>query len=334
MKSKLLAAVAVGGLLLAAISLAEAQSDTEAQPSNGAAQSQAPANGAESSDPVVAVVNGQELHRSDVLESAGNLPPAYQQNIDRIFPALVDRLVDLTLLTQAGREKDLQNDETVREMVANFEDEAIRQVLLQRYLTENLTDEKVKEQYQNLVDEFEPQPEIRARHILVKTKEEAEAIIKELEGGADFAEMAKKKSTGPSAPQGGDLGYFTADQMVPEFADAAFALKKGEFTKEPVKTQFGWHVIKVEDKRQKQPPAFEDVKAQVRQILLSEKYIETIGNLRKAAKVEVKDPTLKKSVDAIDNPPADDSQAGDKADQAAPAADDKAPAAEGGESKE
>lgn len=316
MKSKFLAAVAVGGLFLAAISFAEAQSDTEAQPSDGSAQSQAPASETEASDPVVAVVNGQELHRSDVLESAGNLPPAYQQNIDRIFPALVDRLVDLTLLTEAGREKDLQNDEAVREMVANFEDEAVRQVLLQRYLAENLTDEKVKEQYQNIVDAFEPQPEIRARHILVKTKEEAEAIIKELEGGADFAEMAKKKSTGPSAPQGGDLGYFTADQMVPEFADAAFALKKGAFTKEPVKTQFGWHVIKVEDRRETQPPSLEEARPQIEKELSQELVRDFLSDLRGNAEI-------KKFGQAIPPAPAEDGAAGQPAEKT-----DQKPAAE------
>ena len=128
---------------------------------------------------------------------------------------------------------------------------------------------------------------MHARHILVKTKEEAEAIIKELDAGADFAKLAKEKSTGPVRPEGGDLGFFSPGQMVPAFEKAAFALKAGKYTKEPVKTQFGWHVIKVEEKRNAPPPEFDQVKDQVRQLVLREKYMATGRQGPQAARIDI-----------------------------------------------
>ena len=135
----------------------------------------------------------------------------------------------------------------------------------------------------------------------MKTKEEAEAIIKQLDAGAKFEDIAKEKSADAgSGANGGDLGYFGPGQMVPEFEKAAFALEPGTYTKEPVQSQFGWHVIKVEDKRVQQPPAFDQVKAQVRSLLLRDKYLELVKSLRSAAKVDVTDPELKKAIDQMD----------------------------------
>ena len=141
-----------------------------------------------------------------------------------------------------------------------------------------------------------PVNEVHARHILVKTKEEAEAIIKQLNAGASFEELAKKESTDGSAADGGDLGYFGPGQMVPEFEKAAFALDVGTYTKEPVQTQFGWHVIKVEDKRQKQPPAFDKVKDQVRSVLMRERYIALVQASQKDVKIEYPDPAIEKAI--------------------------------------
>ena len=131
-----------------------------------------------------------------------------------------------------------------------------------------------------------------------KDKAEAEEIIKQLEDGADFAELAKEKSTGPSGPKGGELGYFSKGQMVPEFETAAFALDKGSFTKEPVQTQFGWHVIKVEDKRPQEKPKFEDVAAQLRQQLICERYETVMAELKADTPVEILDPTLEEQPEA------------------------------------
>ncbi|WP_162913236.1 peptidylprolyl isomerase [Rhodospirillaceae bacterium SYSU D60014] len=278
---------AAAGLLLLAVAVVQAQSEDPA------------------ADPVVAVVDGQELHRSDVIESASSLPPAYQQNIDRIFPALLDRLIDLTLLAKEGRERDLQDDETVRAMVTDFEDQAIREILLQRYLEEALTDEAVQQRYAERVEDFEPVPEVRARHILVETKEEAEAIIEELKAGANFEELAQSRSTGPSGPEGGDLGYFVADQMVPEFAEAAFALEEGAITQEPVQTQFGWHVIKVEDRREREAPSLEEMRAEIEGELSQELVTAFLADLREDAEIEKFIPETPPAAEAPAESPAE-----------------------------
>ena len=135
----------------------------------------------------------------------------------------------------------------------------------------------------------------------MKTKEEAEAIIKQLDGGADFQKLANEHTSDPSGKTtGGDLGYFGPGQMVPEFDKAAFALEVGKYTKEPVQSQFGWHVIKLEDKRAKQPPAFDDVKDQAKQAVIRDKYFALVKQLRGAAKVEIPDANLKKAVDTME----------------------------------
>ncbi len=142
--------------------------------------------------------------------------------------------------------------------------------------------------------------EVKARHILVKTKEEADAIIKQLDGGANFEELANQHTTDPSGKTtGGDLGYFGPGQMVPEFDAAAQALAVGSYSKEPVQTQFGFHIIKVEDKRPVAPPAFEQVRDQIRSLVFREKYFALVKETRNAATVEVADPELKKALDAM-----------------------------------
>jgi peptidyl-prolyl cis-trans isomerase C len=136
----------------------------------------------------------------------------------------------------------------------------------------------------------------------VKTKEEAEAIIKQLDGGADFQKLANEHTSDPSGKtSGGDLGWFGPGQMVPEFDKAAFALEVGKYSKEPVQSQFGWHVIKVEDKRAKQPPAFDDVKDQAKQAVIRDKYFAMVKELRGAAKIEIPDQKLKAAVDTMEN---------------------------------
>jgi peptidyl-prolyl cis-trans isomerase C len=238
-------------------------------------------------DPVVAIVNGAEIHRSQVVESAQSLPQEYQQNFDQIFPALLERLVSLELLGAKGREGNLQDDPEVKELMAAYETEAIRHVYIRRLIDAEVTEEKMKAEYDRYVAAHPPQTEVRARHILVATKEEAESIIAALDGGAKFEELAKQKSTDPAAQNGGDLGYFLADEMVQPFADAAFALEKGQYTKAPVQTEFGWHVILAEDKRERTAPTYEELKGEI-QNQLSQDVIEAkIEELRSTAEIEL-----------------------------------------------
>jgi peptidyl-prolyl cis-trans isomerase C len=242
-------------------------------------------------NPVEAVVNGQEIRRSDVLDSARTLPPAYQQQIDQIYPALVERLIDLTLLLEEAKRRDLGADPEVQARVAEYEDQVVREILLDRQVKEGMTEEAVKARYDQFVTEFQPQTEIRARHILVATEDEAKAIIAELDAGGDFATIAQTKSvdTGSGA-QGGDLGFFTAEQMVPEFSQAAFALEPGTHSTAPVQSQFGWHVIKVEEKRDTQPPSFEESRPELENQLSQELVNELVARLRADADIQITTP--------------------------------------------
>jgi peptidyl-prolyl cis-trans isomerase C len=237
-------------------------------------------------DPVVAIVNGKTLRRSDVIASAQSLPPQYRNQIDAYFPALTDRLIDMTLMTDEGRKEKLQDDPEVKKIMAAYEDQAIREVLLHRQLAGKVTDADLKKKYDEMVKAMKPQEEVRASHILVPTEDEAKAIIKELEAGDDFAKLAKEKSKDPGASNGGDLGYFSDGDMVPEFWAAASKLNKGEYTKTPVKTQFGWHVILVTDKRTKPAPTFDQVKDQLEQEATQQVIAAYLAGLHKDAKVQ------------------------------------------------
>jgi peptidyl-prolyl cis-trans isomerase C len=250
-------------------------------------------------DPVVAIVNGKTLKRSDVVASAQTLPAQYRNQVDQLFPQLVDRLIDITLMVDEGRKQNLQNDPDVKAIVAQYEDEAIRQVLLKRFLAGKITDADLKKRYDAEVAKVPPTEELKASHILVKTEDEAKDIIKQLEGGADFAKLAKEKSTDTgSGANGGDLGYFGDGDMVPEFYAAANKLKKGEFTKDPVKSQYGWHVILLTDRRTKEAPKFEEVKDQIKDELTQELVAGWLTDLHKAAKIQKFGPDGKPLPDA------------------------------------
>ena len=279
-----IAPAAVVAFLLAASPLAVLAQGTGApaaggKPASGQAQDQA-------KDPVVATVNGTAIHRSDVEQAREQLPSQYQSfPFEVVFPALVERLIDGKLLVAEGRKDGLASDTEVKERLARLEDQVIQSVYLSRAVKARLTDDVLKKRYEEFLKANPSEPEVHARHILVKTEDEAKEVIKALKGGADFVELAKTKSTGPSAAQGGDLGYIKRGDVVPEFAEAAFALKPGQFSESPVKTQFGWHVIKVEEARNSQPPSFEEAKDQLAQEASRDMVTEIVNGLREHAKV-------------------------------------------------
>ena len=238
-------------------------------------------------DPVVARVDGEEIRQSDVLELARGLPPQYQAQLTQIFPLLVQRAVDFKLAGKAGRAAGLADDTEVKSRLAEAEERAIREVFLEREIEERISDESLRQRYDKFLADNPAQDEQRARHFLLESEEAAREIIAELDKGADFAELAKTRSTGPSAPQGGDLGYFTAEQMVPEFAEAAAKLEPGEYTKAPTQTQFGWHVIKLEDRRPVEPPSYEEVEPELREEASRDAFQAVLADLRANASVEV-----------------------------------------------
>jgi len=236
---------------------------------------------------VVAVVNDQNIYEADLVAFVQSLPPQLQAQVQMLMPQILDQLVNNALSTEAGRAAGLAGDAEVKRRVAKIEDLIVGQTYLQRAIEARVTDEKIDAAYQAYLEENPPQRELKARHILVATKEEAEAVIAELDGGADFAEVAKARSTGPSGVNGGELPPFQAGQMVPAFSDAAFALEVGSYSKVPVETQFGFHVILVEASDMVEPPAKAEVEAQLRDQLSQEAVGEVHTQLREGAKIEI-----------------------------------------------
>ncbi|MBO6510757.1 MAG: peptidylprolyl isomerase [Roseibium sp.] len=248
---------------------------------------------AQEPDDVVAKVGDVEITEADIAFAARDLG----QELQRVPPAqwrqvLLDVVVDMELMAQAARKDGLDQDPEFKKQLAHLEMRALRNAYLAQKVQGGITDEDLQKAYDEQFADFEGAEEINARHILVKEKAEAEAIVKELEGGADFAELAREKSTGPSGPNGGDLGFFGKGQMVKPFEDAVFALEKGEFTKEPVETQFGWHVIKLEDTRKQEKPPLEAVGDQLRQGLIRDRYEEIMAGLKNDIGVEILDQSL------------------------------------------
>ena len=238
-------------------------------------------------DPVVATVNGTKILKSMLVTAQQLLPEQYQKiPLMQIYPALVDTVIDMKLSAADARKKRLHETKEFKVLMSRVEDQMLQRTVLQAEMDKVLTEEALKRRYDALIADEKSSTEVHARHILVKTKEEANDIIEQLQNGASFEVTAKEKSTGPSATSGGDLGFFGKGQMVPEFEKAAFSLRKGKFTDTPVKTQFGWHIIKLEDRRKSEPPSFESIKQKLQTEISQETGAEYVSGLRKEAKIE------------------------------------------------
>lgn len=250
-------------------------------------------------DDVVATINGEAITQDDLDQTMQDLAQQFARiPEDQRRGAALAALVDIKVLAQKAVEDGIDNDEAFKRRMDFLKQRVLHQSYIDKAIASLVTDEAIRARYDAEVANTPPENEVSARHILVKTNEEAVAIIKQLDDGGDFVELAKEKSTGPSGPSGGDLGYFGKGQMVPDFEVAAFALEVGAYTSEPVKTQFGFHVIKVEDKRAKQPPAFEQVKPQIRNVLFQETYAAVAGDIRDAASIDVADKELEAAMNA------------------------------------
>lgn len=238
-------------------------------------------------DPVLARVNGIEIKQSDVdLADAdiGQSLPGVAGDARR--DALVSYLIDVTILAQAASKQKLDSAPDFASRLAYARNKVLMESLLNDVTKTAATEAEMKKLYDESVTKVQPEEEVRARHILVKTEAEAKDVLVKLKGGADFDKLARELSVDPSAKtNGGDLEYFGKGQMVAEFADAAFKLDKGQLS-EPVKTQFGFHVIRVEDKRQKPVPTYEQVKDQVAAFVVRKAQAELVMKLRTDAKIE------------------------------------------------
>ena len=270
----------------------------EAAPAAPAAPAAAPV------DPntVIATVNGQPLTEADLVLAEGELSQQFAQlPPEQRRAAALSAAIEIRVMAAQAVTTGLDKDPDFQRRMAFLQQRALHGEMVEKGVVDKVTDQDVRARYDKEIAAAPPVNEVHARHILVKTKEEAEAIIKQLDGGGDFQKLANEHTSDPSGKtNGGDLGWFGPGQMVPEFDKAAFALDVGKYTKEPVQSQFGWHVIKLEDKRTKQPPAFDDVKDQAKQAVIRDKYFALVKQLRGAAKVEIPDANLKKAVDTME----------------------------------
>jgi peptidyl-prolyl cis-trans isomerase C len=237
-------------------------------------------------NPVLAKVNGSEIRQSDVTAaekdigaSLAQLDPASRQ------ASVVQLLIDLKLVAKAAEDKKIADTPDFKQKLAFTRSRLLMDTLLDQEGKAAVTDAALKKVYDDAAKQISGEEEVHARHILVGTEAEAKEVIAKLKKGADFAELAKKESKDPGASDGGDLGFFTKDQMVPEFSAAAFALKPGQIS-DPVKSQFGWHVIKVEEKRARKAPPFDQVKPQLEAFVIRKAQAEYVAKLRSDAKIE------------------------------------------------
>lgn len=239
---------------------------------------------------VVAIVDGEKITLAELLSVKATLPEQYRDApLEMLYVNLLDQVVERRILARAAIADGVDEDPEVKLRLAR----ARESVLLEAYITDEIgpaiSDEKIRERYQSQIAEQGGDEEVHAMHILVDSEAAAADVRRELDGGADFGEMAKKHSKGPSAPRGGDLGFFGRKDMVPEFSEAAFALEPGEISS-PVKTQFGWHVILVVERRTTPAPAFEEVADTLRKEAAREAVTDLVADLRSKSQVQLFNP--------------------------------------------
>lgn len=267
------------------------------------------------SDYTVLKLDGKEYKKSRFERELKNILPGNQDVKLDTFPAkvreeIVKKIATNIILAEEADKAGLKNDPEVKERLLFLEAQVMIDAYLRKKAKDVVTEDTIKSEYKKIAEKEGGKEEIKASHILVKTEDEAKEVVKRLKAGEEFAKIAKEKSTDPgSAQKGGDLGYFTKEQMVPEFANAAFGLDKGKVS-DPVKTDFGWHVIQVEDKRKVQVPDLEKVRPQI-EAQLTQKFVqESMNKVLSGKKIEVLGPDGKKLEDKEDK--ADDKEADSK----------------------
>jgi peptidyl-prolyl cis-trans isomerase C len=259
-------------------------------------------------DPVVAKVDGQPIHLSDLKDAAQALPENLRGVPQQtLLPMLLDQAIDSRALIAEAHKSGLDKDPGVQRQIAAAADRALQTAMLSKEVGPTVTDDAVHARYDQQYAGKPGEEEVHAKHILVDNEADAKKIIAQLKGGADFAALAKQYSKDPGgAQQGGDLGFFKKDEMVPEFATAAFALKPGQVSPDPVHTQFGWHVILVVERRQAEPPSFEQARAKLRQKMIQEGVQKVVAKARASASVEKfnLDGSPMRATDTAQPPPA------------------------------
>jgi peptidyl-prolyl cis-trans isomerase C len=264
---------------------------------------------AEEANPVLAKVNGAEIRQSDLALAEEELGPSLaQMDPSTKKENVLAFLIDMKIVAKAAETKKIEDRDDFKARLAFTRNRLLMDNLLAVEGKAATTEDAMKKVYEEAAKQIEGEQEVHARHILVESEDEAKAIAADLKKGADFAELAKKKSKDPGASDGGDLGFFTKDQMVPEFSTVAFALEPGKIS-DPVKSQFGWHIIKVEEKRSRKAPDFEQVKSQIETYVTRKAQADYVAKLRETAKVERMDPPSEAAAKPDAMKPADSKMA-------------------------
>ena len=240
----------------------------------------------EYSGEVVAVVGDENIYLSEIKDYANMIPQLSELPFEMIYPQLLETVINSRILKIAAEQANIESLPDVQAALNLAHDQIISQAYLDKKVSEGITEERLKEFYEAELKNFKPVKEVRAKHILVKSEQEAKDILIQLKAGASFDMLAEKYSQDKSAPKG-DLGYFTEDMMIPEFGRVVFALKKNQIS-EPIKTPFGWHVALVEDIRQSLPPSFDDVKGDLKNMLMEKDMQKALDEEKQRMKVQIK----------------------------------------------
>ena len=241
----------------------------------------------EPGNPVVAKVDGKEITRVDVYRFIQTMPANVQQMpAVQIYPLAMQEVINTRLVQTQAQESKVEETEEFKREMEMAKQQIARNLYLQKEVNNKISDKMVKKAYEDYKKSVPDVEERRARHILVETEAKAKAVVEKLKTGGKFEELAKELSIGPTAPKGGDLGYFLKEEMVPEFANAAYQMEKGSVLQTPVKTQFGWHIIQLVDVRQRAKPEFEQVEPALRANLSREALGGLLQDWRKGAKIE------------------------------------------------
>lgn len=250
-------------------------------------------------DEVVATVGGEAITEADLAFAAEDMAQDLaQMPAEERRAFLVRILIDMKVMSAAAREAGMDQTEIFAQRQKYLEERALRRAYFNEAIAGAVTEEAARAEYDAFVQQFEPQEEVRASHILVETEEEANALKAEIDGGADFAELARENSIDPGAANGGDLGFFGRGMMVQPFDEAVFAMANPGDVSAPVQSQFGWHVIRLEEKRDSAPPSFEQVAPQIQNQLLMQSFTEQVDTLMSGVEIEIEDPELKAKFDA------------------------------------
>ncbi len=244
----------------------------------------------ENKSEIVAVIDGTPIYLEEVKQYVDTIPSLSEVPFEMVYPQVLDAFINVRMLRMAADKANMGRLQSVQNAIRFAQEQIMAQSYLDRQLKDSVSEDELQEMYDAEVANYKPVPEVRAKHILVKTEKEARDVVTKLKAGDSFEMLAGKYSLDKSAMDG-DLGYFTEDMMVPEFGKVVFKMKKGQIS-EPIKTPFGWHIVQVDDVRMSKPLSFEEVKNDLRQVVMERNLENVLTEERSKMKVQIKKTAL------------------------------------------